>query len=52
MNRKTHGIYETVPAKAAKKVVLFEDNADLRKLFPPRSVKSKCLQSHCGLDAA
>lgn len=41
VNRTSRGIYETVPAKAAKKVVLFEDNADLRRLFPPRSMKSK-----------
>ena len=40
-NRASRGIYETITAKAGKKIVLTEDNADLRQLFPPRSMKSK-----------
>lgn len=41
LNRaKGRGVYETVPAKAGNKIVLY-DGEDLRRLFPPRSMRTK-----------
>jgi len=39
-NRKRRGIYETITAEVGKKIVLYEDSDDLRRLFPPRSMRT------------
>ena len=40
-NRKRRGIYETITAEVGKKIVLYQDSDDLRRLFPPRSMRTK-----------